>query len=62
MTDDVRLDSVGDTGDTCSLDRFILLWRELLINHFVKSSNFSTENELCCFEDWTLSLMRLVFP
>lgn len=31
----VRLDSVGDTGDTCSMDRFILLWRELLINHFV---------------------------
>lgn len=34
----VRLDSVGDTGDTgetCSMDRFILLWRELLIKHFV---------------------------
>lgn len=30
-----RLDSVGDTDDTCSLDRFILLWRELLIKHFV---------------------------
>lgn len=28
----VRLDSVGDT---CSMDRSILLWRELLIKHFV---------------------------
>lgn len=31
----VRLDSVGDTGDTCSLDRCILLWRELLIKFFI---------------------------
>lgn len=39
----VRLDSVGDTGDTCSMDRFILLWRKLLIKHFVSFHFFHWE-------------------
>lgn len=36
----VRLDSVGETGDTCSLDRFILLWRELFLPLFPLIMNF----------------------
>lgn len=45
--------SIGDTGDTCSMDRFILLWRELLIKHFVSFDFFHWE--------WTLLFWGLDF-